>query len=67
MKNLTKRELEVAQLVTEGMSNKQIAAKLFISVHTVKITLEHIYEKLNFSNRVLLACYITKERLKNAL
>ena len=42
----------------EGLSNKEIAAKLFISVHTVKANLEHIYEKLNISNIVLLALYV---------
>ena len=58
MQKLTEREKEVARLVMEGLSNKEIAAKLFVSVHTVKANLEHIYEKLNFSNRVLLAMYV---------
>ncbi len=58
MQKLTEREKEVARLVMEGLSNKEIAAKLFISVHTVKANLEHIYEKLNISNRVLLALYV---------
>ena len=55
MKNLTKRELEVSQLIMEGYTNKQIAEKLFISTHTVKAVLENIYEKLDIHNRVLLA------------
>ena len=58
MQRLTEREKEVARLVMEGLSNKEIAAKLFISVHTVKANLEHIYEKLNLPNRVLLALYV---------
>lgn len=61
MKNLTDREIQVAELVVLGYSNKEIAEKLFISIHTVKAILEHIYEKLNLNNRVLLAVYITKQ------
>ena len=57
---LTKREKEISELIAIGLSNKQIAEKLFISKHTVKANLEHIYEKLGFSNRVLLAVYVVK-------
>jgi len=60
MKNLTKSEREIALLVMEGLTNKEIASKRFISVHTVKANLEHIYEKLKISNRVLLAVYVLK-------
>ena len=60
MNNLTKREKDVAELIALGFSNKQIAKKLCISVHTVKANLEHIYDKLGFSNRVLLAIYVIK-------
>ena len=60
MKNLTERELQVAELLVQGLSNKEIASTLFISIHTVKAILEHIYEKLNINNRVLLAVYLSK-------
>lgn len=60
MKNLTKREQEIVELLARGFSNKQIASKLFISVHTVKANLEHIYEKLGINNRILLAIYWVK-------
>ena len=63
MKNLTDRELQIAELIVQGFSNKEIAEKLFISIHTVKAILEHIYEKLNINNRVLLAVYLTKQML----
>ena len=60
MERLTKSEREIAIWVMEGLTNKEIALKLFISVHTVKANLEHIYEKLAISNRVLLAVYVLK-------
>ena len=57
MKTLTVRELEVAELVTEGLSNQEIASRLFISVHTVKSILENIFDKIDIHNRVQLAVY----------
>lgn len=48
---LTQRELQVAELVSRGMSNKQIAAALVISQRTAESHLEHILVKLGFSKR----------------
>ena len=48
---LTNRELEILDLVTQRLSAKEIAAKLFISTGTVKKHLSNIYGKLNVSNR----------------
>jgi ATP/maltotriose-dependent transcriptional regulator MalT len=48
---LTERELEVLRLVGAGMSNRQIAGKLFISPGTVKVHLYNISEKLNTTGR----------------
>ena len=48
---LTERELEVLRLVEAGMSNRQIAGKLFISLGTVKVHLHNISEKLNTTSR----------------
>ena len=48
---LTERELEVLRLVGEGMSNRQIAGKLFVSLGTVKAHLYNISKKLNAANR----------------
>jgi ATP/maltotriose-dependent transcriptional regulator MalT len=48
---LTERELEVLRLVEAGMSNRQIAGKLFISLGTVKVHLHNIAEKLNTTSR----------------
>jgi Response regulator containing a CheY-like receiver domain and an HTH DNA-binding domain len=49
--NPTKREKEIAKLVIEGWSNKQIAKALFISEKTVKAHLGKIFAKLGISNR----------------
>lgn len=48
---LTSRELEVLELVAEGMGNRDVATKLHISENTVKNHLRHINEKLGASSR----------------
>ncbi len=52
--HLTAREQEIASLVTAGLSNRQIAEKLFISRRTVDAHLEHIFGKLGITSRVTL-------------
>jgi non-specific serine/threonine protein kinase len=52
---LTSRELEVARLVAEGLSNPAIASALFVSVATVKTHVSHILQKLALDSRVQLA------------
>ncbi len=52
---LTAQELAVARLVAEGLSNRQVAAELFVSVKTVQFHLTHIYAKLGVSSRAELA------------
>jgi DNA-binding CsgD family transcriptional regulator len=54
---LTHREKEITRLVSAGLRNGEIAAKLFVSEGTVKTHLHHIYEKLKLRNRVELAIY----------
>jgi predicted ATPase/DNA-binding CsgD family transcriptional regulator len=53
--SLTPVELQVAELAAEGMSNPQIAARLFVSRGTVKLHLSNVYRKLGVANRVELA------------
>jgi len=48
---LTEREAEVLGLLSKGLANKQIAATLGISEHTVKFHVSSIYAKLNVTNR----------------
>jgi DNA-binding CsgD family transcriptional regulator len=52
---LTAQEAAVARLVAAGMSNRQVAAELFISVKTVQFHLTHIYSKLKVASRTELA------------
>ena len=48
---LSERELEVLRLLAAGLSNRQIAAKLFISLGTVKVHVHNLMEKLNAKSR----------------
>ena len=52
---LAKREADVARLVAEGLSNKQIGARLFISERTVDSHVRSILNKLGFSSRAQIA------------
>jgi len=58
---LSKRELQVARKIIEGLSNKAIAAQLFISERTVKFHCANIYKKLKISSRTALiaGCFRT--------
>jgi LuxR family maltose regulon positive regulatory protein len=49
---LSARELDVLALIAEGLSNQEIAAKLFISLNTVKVHCSHIYGKLGVKSRI---------------
>jgi non-specific serine/threonine protein kinase len=55
---LTSREWEIAGLVAEGLSNREIAGRLVISKRTVDAHIEHIYSKLGVSSRVQLAGWL---------
>ncbi|MEV0260029.1 response regulator transcription factor [Streptomyces sp. NPDC050617] len=48
---LSPREIEILRLLAEGLANKQISRRLFISEATVKTHLVHIYDKLNVDSR----------------
>lgn len=60
--SLTPTELDVTRLVGEGLGNKEIGARLFISPRTVQTHLTHVYTKLGLTSRVQLA----RETLRNA-
>jgi RNA polymerase sigma factor (sigma-70 family) len=52
---LTDRERQIMRLVSEGLSNKEIGRRLNIADGTIKVHLHHIYQKLEISNRTVLA------------
>lgn len=61
---LTDAENRVAIAVSEGLSNKEIAAQLEISVRTVENHISHILDKKGFSNRVEIARYVLKQTIE---
>ncbi|HEX9177845.1 MAG TPA: LuxR family transcriptional regulator, partial [Mycobacterium sp.] len=52
--SLTPTERDVVRLVGEGLANKDVAARLFVSPRTVESHLSHVYAKLGLSSRVQL-------------
>jgi DNA-binding NarL/FixJ family response regulator len=54
---LSAREVEVAGLVAEGLSNKAIAARLHLSVRTVESHVRHVLAKVGLDNRTKLAAW----------
>ena len=55
---LTAREREIGQLVAAGLTNKEVAARLFVSVRTVEATLSRLYAKLGVRSRTELAGHL---------
>ncbi len=60
---LTERELDVLRLVAQGLSNKEIAARLFISENTVKNHVRNMLEKLQLHSRMEAVMYAVRENL----
>jgi predicted ATPase/class 3 adenylate cyclase/DNA-binding CsgD family transcriptional regulator len=61
--SLTPTEIEVVKLAAQGLSNPQIAEKLFISRHTVKVHVSHVFAKLGIASRAELASEATRRGL----
>ena len=57
---ITPRERDVLELVSAGFSNREIAAKLFVSENTIKTHLRNIMDKYHFKNRAQAAAYIAR-------
>jgi two-component system, NarL family, nitrate/nitrite response regulator NarL len=57
IKSLTERELQVVKLIAEGLKNKEISKRLFISETTVTHHLTSIFSKLDVSDRLELVIY----------
>ena len=62
LSGLTHRERQIVQLVSEGLSNKEIARELNVSRGTVKVHLYNIFQKLEVSNRTVLATIALLQR-----
>jgi len=48
---LSAREIEVLQLMAEGLTNQEIGSKLYLSLNTVKVHSRNIYSKIQVNNR----------------
>ncbi|MDQ1492432.1 MAG: sigma-54 dependent transcriptional regulator, acetoin dehydrogenase operon transcriptional [Actinomycetota bacterium] len=60
--SLTATELSIAELVAEGMTNREVAAKLYLSPHTVGFHLRQVFRKLEISSRVELTRLVVERR-----
>ena len=60
---LTEREMEVLRLVAQGLNNRDIAKKLFISENTVKNHIRNILEKLHLHSRMEAVVYAVREKM----
>jgi len=63
---MTKSELAVAELVADGLTNREIAERLFVSPHTVNTHLRHVFAKLQVHSRVDLTRLSTEHTSVNA-
>ncbi|TMD94745.1 MAG: response regulator transcription factor [Chloroflexi bacterium] len=58
---LSRREREVAQLLAQGLSNREIAERLYLSERTVDNHVHHILAKLGFDSRVQVATWVARK------
>jgi DNA-binding CsgD family transcriptional regulator len=63
---MTKSELAVAELVANGLTNREIAERLFVSPHTVNTHLRHVFAKLQVHSRVDLTRVATERNIEDA-
>jgi DNA-binding CsgD family transcriptional regulator len=61
---LTRREWEIAQLLADGLSNKDIAARLVISQRTAETHVERILAKLGFTSRLQVASWVAEQQAR---
>jgi DNA-binding CsgD family transcriptional regulator len=61
--SLTQTERRIAELVSEGLSNREVANQVFLSAHTVAFHLRHIFWKLDVGSRVQLATLVTEKTM----
>ncbi|MGQ0829523.1 MAG: response regulator transcription factor [Bacteroidota bacterium] len=61
--NISDREMEIIKLIAEGLSNKEVADKLFLSTHTVTTHRKNIMNKLGVNNTAGLVLFAVRENL----
>jgi DNA-binding NarL/FixJ family response regulator len=61
--NLSKRELEIIEMIADGLTNKDIAEKLFLSTHTIMTHRKNIMGKLGVKNTAGIVIYAVKENV----
>ena len=59
--HLTKKELEIIQFIAQGYTNKEIAEKAFLSIHTIQTHRKNIFKKLNINNTSELLMFAVKK------
>ncbi|WP_416197638.1 MAG: Two component transcriptional regulator, LuxR family [Sporanaerobacter sp.] len=64
VQSLTKREYEVLTLIAEGLNNREIADRLFISEKTVKNHVSNIFKKIDVSDKIQAAIFAYKNNIK---
>jgi DNA-binding CsgD family transcriptional regulator len=64
---LSRREAEVALWVARGLTDKEVAAKLFLSRRTVDTHLRHIFGKVGIGNRAALGTWVAEQGLHRYL
>ena len=64
--SLTDTERRIAELVSQGLSNREVANQVFLSAHTVAFHLRHIFWKLDVGSRVELARLVTEKAMAEA-
>jgi predicted ATPase/DNA-binding CsgD family transcriptional regulator len=64
---LTQRERQVAALAATGLTNREIAGRLYLSVRTVEVHVDHVLTKLGFRTRTQLAAWVHEEGLAQEL
>ena len=62
---LSAREAEIAELVAEGYSSKEIGRRLFIATRTAETHVQNIFNKLGFSSRAQIAAWVVERRLSH--
>lgn len=59
---LTAREVRVAELISEGLTNRQVATRLVISLRTAETHVDHVLTKLGFTSRTRIAAWVVEHR-----